>query len=141
MVNYFFPIRLNVLIVMGLDLLKCGMGPAEGLAFLEGPEPNFWRRTQARAVLEPDIWGRPRKFEGSAFSEDLKPGPVLLGPNPSLCMNKNMSPFSYFILDCIWHQNNNATTSMLLFILRKSFYQTLNVAHLPFLLPMVCKKF
>ena len=59
---------------------------------------------------------------------------------PTLCMNKNMSPFSYFILDCIWHQNNNATTSML-FILRKSFYQTLNVAHLPFLLPMVCKKF
>ena len=140
MVNYFFPIRLNVLIVMGLDLLKCNLGPAGGLAFLGGPESNFWRRAQIRAISEPDILGRPRKFEGSAFSEGLKPGPVLLGPNPSLCMNKNMSPFSYFILDCIWHQNNNATTSML-FILRKSFYQTLNVAHLPFLLPMVCKKF
>ena len=37
MVNYFFPIRLNILIVMGL-------GPAGGLAFLGGPEPDFWRR-------------------------------------------------------------------------------------------------
>ena len=62
-VNYFFPIRLNVLIVMDLGLFKCGLGPAQGRGFLGGPEPNFWRRAKAQAGLEPDIWGRAGKFE------------------------------------------------------------------------------
>ena len=37
---------------------KPGPGPARGLCFLEGPEPDFWRRAQAQAGPEPDFWGR-----------------------------------------------------------------------------------
>ena len=40
-----------------------GPGPARGPYFLEGPEPDFWRRAQALADPEPDFWGRARKFE------------------------------------------------------------------------------
>ena len=38
-------------------------GPAQGPCFLEGPEPDFWRRAQARAGPEPDFWERAGKFE------------------------------------------------------------------------------
>ena len=39
-----------------------GPGPAQDPCFLEGPEPDFWRRAQARAGLEPDFWGRAGKI-------------------------------------------------------------------------------
>ena len=106
-VNYFFPIRLNVLIVMGLGLFKCGLGLAQGRGFLGGPEPNFWRRAKAQAGLEPDIWGRAGKFEllwllynfkvcqgagasiqWRAQAQLSKPGPVLLGPDPHYVWTK-----------------------------------------------------
>ena len=40
-----------------------GPKPGPGPCFLEGPEPDFWRRAQARAGPQPDFWGRARKFE------------------------------------------------------------------------------
>ena len=62
MVNYFFPIRLNVLIVMGLDLLKCNLGPAGGLALLGDPESNFWEGPKPEQSRNPTFGEGPENL-------------------------------------------------------------------------------
>ena len=53
-VNYFFPIRLNVLIVMGLGLFKCGLGawPKAGV-FWEARSPTFGEGPKLKQAWSP----------------------------------------------------------------------------------------
>ena len=101
-----------------------GPCPARGLYFLQGPEPDFWKRALAQRFGKgpsPTFWKGPKnlsilfsKFKGPSkawapnfwkgLSSDpvqARPGPMFLGPDPSQGRLINQKSPNKFVLKVV----------------------------------------